>query len=469
MGGIRYDDARSIVDEASRVIRDLASTVAGGLPRARADLEALVRIPSVAFEGFPDAPNRAAAALTAELLGELLPEVKVVEVAGAPPTVIGKSPAPEGAPTVLLYAHYDVQPAGPDDAWTTPAFAPELRDGRLHGRGAADDKSGVIMHVAALRALGEELTVGITVVVEGDEETGRGTFDGYLAAHRDELAADVIVVADSGNWQLGEPTLCASLRGLTELFVEVSALERPAHSGLVGGAAPDALLALIRMLDALTDEHGDPAVAGLARRPWTGMEMPEDALRGTASVLDGVGLVGTGTIAERLFSRPAITVIGLDAPAVATAANALVPRARAKVSVRLAPGDDPGRAFGLVRDHLLAVAPWDVRVALTEGAGTPGFAAASDGPGLQAARRAMLAAYGKEAVDVGSGGSIPLVTSLAATYPEAEIVVWGAQDDGARIHAGDEGVVIEELGRAILAEALLLRELARGPRVLTAE
>jgi len=443
------------------VSRDLAAAVAGGLPRTQADLEALVRIPSVAFEGFPDAPNRAAAALTAELLAEVLEVVEVVEVPGAPPTVIGRSPAPPGAPTVLLYAHYDVQPAGPDSAWTSPAFEPQLRSGRLHGRGAADDKSGVVMHVAALRALAGELAVGVIAVVEGDEETGRGTFDGYLAAHRDELAADVIVVADSGNWQLGEPTLCASLRGLTEALVEVSTLVRPAHSGLVGGAAPDALLALIRILDTLTDEHGDPAVEGLLRRPWTGMELPEEALRGTAGVLDGVALVGTGTVAERLFSRPAITVIGLDAPAVATAANALVPHARAKVSVRLAPGDDPERAFDLVREHLLAAAPWDVRVTVTAGAGAPGFAVAGDGPGLRAARRALLAAYGKEAVDVGSGGSIPLVTTLATTYPEAEIVVWGAQDDGARIHAGDEGVVIEELGRAIHAEAVLLRELAR--------
>lgn len=441
---------------------DLKSAVADGLPRTQADLEALVRIPSVAFEGFPDAPNRAAAELTAELLREVLPEVEIVEVEGAPPTVLGRFPAPAGAPTVLLYAHYDVQPAGPEDAWTNPAFEPQLRGGRLHGRGAADDKSGVVMHVAALRALGDELAVGVTVVVEGDEETGRGTFDTYLEAHREELAADVIVVADSGNWKLGEPTLCASLRGLTEVMVEVSTLERPAHSGLVGGAAPDALLALIRMLDTLTDASGDTAVEGLVRREWTGMDMPEDALRGTASVLDGVELVGTGSIAERLYMRPAVTVIGLDAPAVATAANALVPRARAKVSVRLAPGDDPDRAFGLVRDHLLAAAPWGVRAVVTPGAGAPGFAATGNGPGLQAARRAMAAAYGKDAVDIGSGGSIPLVTTLAATYPEAEIVVWGAQDDDARIHAGDEGVVIEELGLAILAEAGLLRELGQG-------
>ena len=440
--------------------RDLAAEVAGGMEQTRGELESLVRIASVAFPGFPDAPNHEAAALTAELLRGVLDDVEIVTVEGAPPTVLGRAPAPDGAPTVLLYAHYDVQPAGPPDAWTSPAFTPELRDGRLFGRGAADDKSGVVLHVAALRALGDELAVGVTVVIEGDEETGRGTFDAYLETHRDALAADVIVVADSGNWRIGEPTLCTSLRGLCEVDVEVSTLERPAHSGLVGGAAPDALLALIRMLDTLTDDAGDPAVAGLVRGRWTGMDMPEEALRRTASVLDGVALVGTGTIAERLYTRPAITVIGLDAPAVATAANALVPRARARVSVRLAPGDDPDRAFGLVRDHLLAAVPFGARVQITPGEGAEGFAAGGEGPGVAAARAAMQLAYGKAAVAIGSGGSIPLVTTLSATYPDAEIIVWGAQDDGARIHAGNEGVDLAELGRAIHAEAELLRALA---------
>ncbi len=442
---------------------DIAAAVADGMARTREDLEALVRIPSIAFDGFPDAPSLEAAELTASLLREVLPDVEVVDVEGAPPTVVGRAPAPPGAPTVMLYAHYDVQPPGPEEAWTTPAFEPTLRDGRLHGRGAADDKSGVAMHVAALRALGDDLAVGVVVVVEGDEETGRGTFDTYLEAHRDELAADVIVVADSGNWRLGEPTLCSSLRGLTELWVEVSTLERPAHSGLVGGAAPDALLALIRMLDSLTTAEGDTAVEGLVRRAWPGMDMPEDALRGTAAVLPGVELVGTGSIAERLYSRPAVTVVGLDAPASATAANALVPVARAKVSVRLAPGDDPERAFALVRDHLQAHAPWGARVAITEGSGAQGYAVAGDGPGVAAAKEAMRAAYGKDAVEIGSGGSIPLVTTLGTTFPDAEVIVWGAQDDAARIHAGDEGVVLEELERAVLAEVLLLAGLAPRP------
>lgn len=441
----------------------LAGRIREGMVQTRADLEALVAIPSVAFDGFPQAPLLAAAELTAELLRSTgLPRVEIVDVPGAPPAVVGEAPAPPGAPTVLLYAHYDVQPPGPEEAWTSPAFTPEVRGGRLFGRGAADDKSGIVLHVAVLRALGAELGVGVRVVVEGDEETGRGTFEAYVREHADTLGGDVLVVADSGNWKLGEPTLCASLRGLTELFVEVTTLQAPAHSGLVGGAAPDALLALIRMLDGLSDPQGDVAVAGLLRRGWDGLAMPEEALRSTAGVLPGLPLVGTGSIAERLYSKPAVTVVGLDAPAVASAANAVVPTARAKVSVRLAPGDDPERAYGLVEAHLLASVPWGLTATITPGSGAPGFAGGGDGPGLAAARRALQAAYGKPAVDVGSGGSIPLVTVLADVFPDAEVVVWGAQDDGARIHAGDEGVDLAELERAILAEALLLVELARS-------
>ncbi len=417
-------------------------------------------MPSITFDGYDDGPVLAGAELTAELLrGAGLAEVRIVDVPGAPPTVLGTSPAPEGAPTVLLYAHYDVQPPGPDDAWTSPAFAPQERDGRLYGRGAADDKSGIAMHLGALRAFGGDLPVGVTVVVEGDEETGRGTFEGWARDHADELAADLLVIADSGNAQVGSPTLTSSLRGICEAYVEVTTLGAPAHSGLVGGAAPDALLTLIRVLDSLLDEQGDVAVEGLARLPWEGLPMGEAELRTTASVVEGQPLVGTGPIAERLYVRPAVTVIGLDAPDVASAANAVVPHARAKVSVRLAPGDDPTRAFSLVSAHLQAAAPWGVSIEVTEGAGAPGWIATGDGPGLAAARRAMQGAYGREAITVGTGGAIPLVTALADLLPDADIVVWGAQDPGARIHAGDESVDLAELERATLAEALLLVEL----------
>jgi acetylornithine deacetylase/succinyl-diaminopimelate desuccinylase-like protein len=444
-------------------VTDLRAAVAADADRLRSDLERLVRVPSIAFDGYPDAPNAAAAELTAELLREAgVEDVRLLEVPGAPPTVLAKVPPPPGAPTVLLYAHYDVQPPGPEDAWTSPAWEPTVRDGRLYGRGAADDKSGIAMHLGALRAFGGRPPVGVTVVIEGDEETGRGTFEAWARAHPEELAADVVVVADGGNWKLGEPTLIASLRGLCECFVEVRTLRAPAHSGLVGGAAPDAMLTLIRVLDSLVDEHGDVAVEGLRAFAWEGLPMPEDALRSTAGVLDGVPLVGTGPIADRLYTRPAVTVIGIDATPVASAPNAVVPEARAKVSMRLAPGEDPDRAFELVAAHLRAAAPWGIEVDVTPGAGAPGWLLEGDHPALAAAGAALADAYGKEAVTVGTGGAIPLVTVLAELLPGAGVVLWGAQDDGARIHAGDESVDLAELERATAAEALLLARLAEA-------
>jgi len=443
---------------------DPRAAVAADSARLRSDLERLVRVPSIAFDGYPAAPNVAAAELVAELLRESgVDDVRLVEVPGAPPTVLAKVPPPPGAPTVLLYAHYDVQPPGPDGAWTSPAWEPTQRGGRLYGRGAADDKSGIAMHLGALRAFGGRPPVGVTVVVEGDEETGRGTFASWAREHAGELAADVVVVADGGNWQLGEPTLIASLRGICECFVEVRTLAAPAHSGLVGGAAPDAMLTLIRVLDSLVDERGDVAVQHLRAFPWEGLAMPEEALRTTAGVLPGVPLVGTGPIADRLYTRPAVTVVGIDATPVASAPNAVVPEARAKVSVRLAPGEDPDRAFELVSAHLRAAAPWGIEVKVTPGAGAPGWLLKGDGPALAAARRALADAYGKEAVTVGTGGAIPLVTVLAELLPDADIVLWGAQDDGARIHAGDESVDLAELERATTAEALLLARLGEAP------
>jgi acetylornithine deacetylase/succinyl-diaminopimelate desuccinylase-like protein len=364
---------------------------------------------------------------------------------------------------VLLYAHYDVQPSGPEAAWFSPPFEPILRDGRLYGRGAADDKSGVVMHAAALRALGGQAPVTVKVVIEGEEEVGTDGMERLLATEPERFAADVVVVADSGNWTLGEPTLTTSLRGLVACDVEVRALERPVHSGIFGGAAPDALQALIRLLDTLLDERGAVAVAGLDRRSWDGLDQDEQAFRAAAGVLPGVELVGEGTVAERVCTRPAVTVIGLDAPAVDGAQNALVPRARARVSLRLAPGQDPGRARAALAEHLRGAAPWHVDVEVTAGAAAAhGFEAQTTGPGYQAALAALERAYGKPAVKLGSGGSIPLVTLLDRALPDAEIVIWGAEDPGANIHSADEGVDLGELERSIHAEAAFLLELGAG-------
>ena len=435
------------------------------MPAVRADLERLVRIPSIAFEGFPQQPVREAADATAAILSAAgLDSVRLLDVPGSPPAVFGELPAPPGAPTVLLYAHYDVQPAGPEDAWSSPPFEPTERGGRLYGRGAADDKSGIAMHAATLRALtaGGAPAVGIKVVVEGEEETGGASFERLVEREPELFAADAIVVADSGNWKIGEPTLTTTLRGLAELFVEVATLERPVHSGLFGGAAPDAFVALTRMLATLHDDRGDIAVPGLGGREWDGLPVDPDGFRANAGVLDGVGLIGSGPIASHLYTRPSLTWIGIDGvPTIETAANAIIPRARAKLSLRVAPGDDPVASRDAIVGHLESVVPWGAHLTVTEGALAHGFAASVDGPAYRSAAAAMEDAYARPAVKVGSGGSIPLVTTLARAVPQAEIVVWGAQDEAAAIHSANESVDLAELERAALAQALFVERLAR--------
>lgn len=439
----------------------LAARVAASADDLRADLERLVRIPSVAFPGHPPGPLREAAEATAELLAAAgLPGVELLETSDGPPLVWGAAPAPPGAPTVLLYAHYDVQPAGPATAWTTPPFEPVERDGRLHGRGTADDKCGIVMHAGALRAHGGRPPVGVKVVVEGDEETGRGTLAGLIAAEPERFAADVMVLADVGNWCVGEPTLVTSLRGLAVVDVEVRTLVGEVHSGLYGGLLPDALIVLARMLATLHAENGDVAVAGLAHGTWDGREPAPATVREAGGLCHDVALVGSGTLGDRLYARPSITAIGLDAPAVDGARNALVPDARARLSARLAPGQRPEDACEAIKAHLGRVVPWRAELRVALHGGTVGVVAGGDGPGLAAAERALERAYGKPPVRSGNGGGIPLCADLARAFPGAELVLWGACDDGARIHAADESVALDELQRATLAEALFLSEVA---------
>ncbi len=266
---------------------------------------------------------------------------------------------PGPGPTVLLYAHYDVQPA-PPDGWDTDPFTPVVRDGRLYGRGAADDKSGIVAHLAALRANGKRPHV--KVLIEGSEENGRQKLLEVVGRDPELMRADVFVVADGGNWKLGEPTLCESLRGHGKLTVTLRTLENALHSGQFGGAAPDALLALVQMLATLHDDDGAVAVEGLEDSDWEGADLPEADFRRQAGVLDGVGLTGTGSVADRLWARHAISVLGVDAPAVEGAGNIVIPSARAKVAVRVPPGADPARSMARVEEHLRAAAPWGARL-----------------------------------------------------------------------------------------------------------
>ncbi|GAA0366276.1 dipeptidase [Microbispora corallina] len=442
---------------------EIESAVEAGMPQTVEDLTRLVTIPSVAFPGHAEAPVLEAAALTERLLRSAgLPEVRQIPVEGSYPAVYGEAPAPPGAPTVLLYAHYDVQPAGDTALWRTPPFEPTVVDGAMYGRGAADDKSGVMTHVAALRAFQGRFPVGIKVIVEGQEEYAGERLEDFVEANPELVRADAMVIADCGNPRVGEPALTTSLRGMAAFTVEVRTLAEAVHSGAFGGAAPDALSALMRMLTAMHDDNGDVRVPGLARGVFPGASDSEDEFRATAGVLDGVSLVGTGSLADRLWASYAITVTGLDVPTVTGAINAVQAVARARVTVRIPASGDAKTALNDVTGYLEKVAPWGVKVSFSDFVTGSGFQAGAEGPARGAVERALERAFGRAPRQVGQGGSIPLVATLARRFPAAEILLYGAEDEGAAIHAPNERVDLEELRRIITAEALFLAEYGAG-------
>ncbi|TRW43329.1 dipeptidase [Georgenia yuyongxinii] len=448
-------------------VEQLAQRTADAFGQVRADLEDLVRIPSVSSPAFDQAHVRASAEAVAELLrGAGLPQVDILQVelpdgATGRPAVVAHRPGPDGAPTVLLYAHHDVQPPGEAAGWTSAPFEPVQRGERLYGRGAADDKAGIMAHVGALRVLGEDLGVGVTVFVEGEEEIGSPTFTPFLHAYRDRLAADVIVVADSSNWKVGIPALTTSLRGLVDCEVEVRVLDHAVHSGMFGGPVLDAVTLLARLIATLHDDEGTVAVAGLVSRDDAAVDYPHDELRADASVVEGYRLAGTGPLAARMWTKPAISVIGLDATSVAKSSNTIAPVSRAKLSMRIAPGQDPADAERALREHLLAHAPFGAQVTVTPGERGQAFDATEDTEEMRSARWAFHQAWGHEPVDIGVGGSIPFISELQEVFPQAKILVTGVEDPDSRAHSEDESVHLGELEKVVLAEALLLARLAK--------
>ena len=439
---------------------DLVRAVRDQLPGIRADLEALVAIPSISAD--PDRAGdlrRSADTMAALLTGAGCPEVEVVS-AGGGPAVLGRFPAPPGMPTVCLYAHHDVQPTGEETLWTSPPFRAAERGGRLYGRGSSDDKAGFAVHLAALRAFGGRPPIGVTVFVEGEEEIGSPTLARILADHHDRLAADVYVIADSANWAVGEPAFTTTLRGLADCVVEVRTLDHAVHSGAYGGVAPDALTTLCRLLATLHDEQGNVAIAGLHHGPGPDLVYPPDRLRAESGVLEGVDYLGSGSVVERLWNRPAVAVIALDATPVARASNTLIPSARAKVSLRVAPGDDARRALQCLRTHLIEHAPWGAQVTVTDGDTGEPATIPFEGPVADAARTAFTTAWGREPVLIGQGGSIPLVAEFAEAFPRAAILVTAIGDPDSRPHGIDESLHLGDFEAACVAETLFLQGLA---------
>ena len=439
----------------------VAGTVAALMPGLVAELSTLVAIPSVAFPGFPSAPVHAMSEAVVDLFRRSgARDARLLEIPGGYPAVWAQIPAPEGAPTVLLYAHYDVQPAPVAQGWDTDPFvATPGADGRIYGRGAADDKSGLIIHAGTLQALGADLPVGVKILIEGEEETISHLGD-FVDANPEMFDCDAFVIADMGNQEVGRPALTTALRGEVSCTVRVRTLAFPVHSGVAGGAAPDALVALIKMLATLHDDAGNTVVPGVATGEWSGADVDQQVYRESSGVLPGVDLIGTGTLASRLWAKPSVTVIGIDAPTVQAASNVLIPEATAKISMRIVPGANADHELELLVTPLTSVTPWHAEVEVTPlKAGWP-FAADLSGPTVRAAEAGLGAAFGTPVETIGSGGSIPLINSLKHACPRADVILWGAEDTKlSRIHASNESVDPAEIEHLITAQVLTLRSL----------
>jgi acetylornithine deacetylase/succinyl-diaminopimelate desuccinylase-like protein len=469
---VSFVGAHTAGSGSAAVTEDLRAAIDRSFDQTLTRLKDLVAIPGIAWPSFDRSPlERSAEAVAVLLRDSGLEDVQILgcdKPDGTPggPAVVARRPAAEGKPTILLYAHHDVQPAGDEALWETEPFAAVEKNGRLYGRGAADDKAGIMAHIAAYAAvsevLGAELGLGVTFFIEGEEEAGSPTFRPFLEANRELLRADVIVVADSSNWKVGIPALTTSLRGLVDGTIEVQVLEHAVHSGMFGGPVLDAPTLLARLIATLHDDDGNVAIPGLVATDNASVDFPEADYRADASVLDGVRLAGTGSIASRLWTKPALSIIGFDAPAVDVASNTLLPRARAKFSLRLAPGQSPEEAMAAVRKHVESNAPFGAKVTFTPGESGNPFQTDTSSAAAALAMWALGEAWGVPAVETGIGGSIPFIADLTELYPDVQILVTGVEDPDSRAHSANESLHLGDFRKAILAEALLLARMDSG-------
>lgn len=451
-------------------MQELADSVKQEIQNSFADLKQqlveLARIPGIAWDAFDAKQLEVSAQSVAKLFTEtgVFDTVQILRSsangkAGAP-AVVARRAAKNGKPQILLYAHHDVQPPGDESAWNSEPFEPVEINGRLFGRGAADDKAGIVAHLAAISALqkiaGTDFDLGLSIFIEGEEEAGSPTFRNFLEENRDLLAADVIVVADSGNWTTEIPALTTTLRGLVSQVIEVSTLDHALHSGMYGGAVPDAMMAMVKLLTTLHDDQGNVAIAGLISTEAQPLPYSDADLARDAGLLPGVQPIGTGSIVDRIWVKPALTVIGIDGQSVAMSSNTLLPSVKAKLSLRIAPGQDPAEALAMMRTHLEANLPFGAKLSyLDTELGKP-FAANDSGWAKTAAEQALSIAWGTDSVNIGIGGSIPFIADLTEVFPQAQILVTGVEDPDSRAHSPNESVDLAMLQKAMVAEALLL-------------
>jgi acetylornithine deacetylase/succinyl-diaminopimelate desuccinylase-like protein len=434
-------------------------------PSALGTLGQLVKIPGIAWDSFDaNELERSAELVKAEF--DALNFFDLVEVrrankpSGEPgaPAVLARRQGSENAPHVLLYAHHDVQPPGDYALWDTAPFEATLKGDRLFGRGASDDKAGILMHLYSLRgliALATEVKLGITVFIEGEEEAGSDSFQNFLAENMKDLEADLIVVADSGNWSTQVPALTTSLRGMVSQVVTLRTLDHALHSGMFGGPLPDAMTAMIRLLGSLTDELGNVAIAGLKSVALDGPDFSREEFDALAGLLPGVTRLGDKSYTQQIWGEPAVTVIGIDAPTVALSSNTAQPSISAKVSLRLAPSQDPAEGLAALQKHLVGHAPFGALVELGATESGPGYLA-KEGWATSLAHEAFTACWPNPSVNIGIGGSIPFISQFSEAFPKAEILVTGVEDPDSRAHSPNESQHLPTLKRAIAAQTLIL-------------
>lgn len=438
----------------------IAARVRSDMPRIRSELESLVRIPSVSHPGHDPQHVKRSAGETLRILEAAGMRTRILQHGDGGPAAVGWIPAPAGAPTVLLYAHHDVQPTGPRELWHTDPFEPVEKDGRLHGRGTSDDKCGVAIHAAAIRAWNGKPPVGVIVFVEGEEEWLSPSLVPLLEANQQDLRCDAVVLADSGMWRAGHPALTISLRGVVSCDVEVRTLDHAVHSGEFGGVVPDAITVLAKTLAKLHDDKGNVAVPGIAKGPADALDLTEDELRKQTGLRPGARLIGDGGMTERMWTRPAISILGIDSPRIEGSTNQLVPSARARVSMRIPPGQEGAAAQKALIEHLRASVPWGAEVTITPRSKGQPYKVDASGPAYTAMRRAMRETWDKEPAMMGAGGSIPFVFDFARLFPGAAILLTGAGDPTSNAHSEDESVSLDDLEKSCVAEALFFGYLA---------
>ena len=443
---------------------DLKAAVAADMPRLENLLADLVRMESVSAEGHDPAKVRSAGETLVGMLADWgYDNAQLLESSSGHPAVFAEKPGPPGAPTLLLYAHYDVQPPGPIEEWETGPFEPLKKNGRLYGRGASDDKAGVVMHIGAIAAHGDDLPVGVQLFFEGEEEAGSEGLEEILTKYSHLLNPDVIVIGDGGNWAVGIPALLTRLRGLAAVKLELRTLASAVHSGSYGGVVPDALTALTRLLSTLHNEDGTVAVPGLISEEFdTPLDVSEDLVRAQTGAVEGLELIGEGSLASRVWSRPAISTLAIDAPTVSEAINQLVPVARAKVSMRVPPGQDAKEALAALKAHLEANVPWGAQISFFFEETGEATTLETDNFAVDVWAEAFNEAYGVDHVEMGSGGSIPFIATFKEMFPGAPILVKGCGDPTSAVHAPNESQDLGDLEKATLSEAIAFRLLAEA-------